>query len=90
LQIPSPHNVMAKILLAHKLYVCVVRDTCLSYLTLWPWSWTFKFQNTICVKCDILWTYKKGNIVKYTTFCTGISGDVTSNSKKKIIQYIFY
>jgi len=28
----------------------------LKLLTLWPWSWTFKFQHTICAKCDILWT----------------------------------
>ena len=26
---------------------------------------------------------KKGNIVKYTTFCTGIDGDGASKSKKK-------
>jgi len=26
---------------------------------------------------------KKGNIVKYTTFCTGINGDGASKSKKK-------
>ena len=31
---------------------------------------------------------KKGNIVKYTTFCGGINGDGASKSKKKIIQYI--
>ena len=30
---------------------------------------------------------KKGNIVKYTTFCRGINGDGASKSKK-IIQYI--
>jgi len=30
---------------------------------------------------------KKGNIVKYSTFCTGINGDGASKSKK-IIKYI--
>jgi len=34
MQIPSPHNVMAKFLLARKVYVCLVLATCLSYLIL--------------------------------------------------------
>jgi len=57
-------------------------------LTFWPCSWTFKFQHTIYVKCEYFMNLKKGNILKYTTFCTGISGDGASKSKK-IIKYIF-
>ena len=56
-------------------------------LTLWPWSWTFKFQHTIYVKFEYFVNVKKGNIVKYTTFCRGINGYGASKSKK-IIQYI--
>jgi hypothetical protein len=35
------------------------RYTDLSTLTLWPWSRTFKFQHTIYVKCEYLWTKKR-------------------------------
>ena len=51
-------------------------------LTLWPWSWTFKFQHTIYVKCEYFMNLKNTNIVKYTTFCRGINGDGASKSKK--------
>jgi len=56
-------------------------------LTLWPWSWTFKFQHIIYVEFEYFMNLKKGNIVKYTTFCRGINGDGASKYKK-IIQYI--
>ena len=52
-------------------------------LTLWSWSWTFKFQLTIYVKCEYFMNLKNGIIVKYTTFCGVINGDVASMSKKK-------
>jgi hypothetical protein len=31
---------------------------------------------------------KKGNIMKYMTFCGGIEGDCASKSKKKIIIFV--
>jgi len=44
----------------------------ISYLTLWPWNWTFKEQHIIYENVNILQT-KKGNIMKYTTLCRGIN-----------------
>jgi len=41
-----------------------------SVLTLWPWNWTFKQQHIIYENVNILQT-KKGNVMKYMTFCRG-------------------
>jgi len=38
-----------------------------------PWSWTFNIEHIIYVNYEYFSNQKKGNVMKYTTFCTGIN-----------------